>query len=140
MINVVVLEGRITKDIQIRYTQGQNPLAVANFSLAVDRPRRAGQQESQTDFPRIKAFGKLAENCEKYTGKGKRVIVRGKVQTASYEDKETKKTVYTTEIVADEIQFIDWNQQTAVEAQPGPIPEENPAEAIIVAEAEDDEF
>lgn len=64
-MNSVVLIGRLTKDPEVRYTTGQEPMAIATFSVAIDRPVRAGQ-EKKTDFPRVTVLGRQAENCERY--------------------------------------------------------------------------
>lgn len=108
-MNSVVLIGRLTRDPEVRYTGQQ--LAIARFSIAIDRPTRAGQ-EKQTDFPSITVFGKQAENCEKYLIKGRLVAVQGRIQTGSYTNKDGAK-VYTTDVVADRVQFLEWgeNQQ-----------------------------
>ena len=83
-MNSVQLIGRLTRDPEVRYTASQ--MAVATFSVAIDRPTRAGG-ERQTDFPRVTVFGKQAENCEKYLAKGRRVAVEGRIQTGSYQNK-----------------------------------------------------
>lgn len=100
-MNNVVLIGRLTKDPELRYIpESQN--AVATFTVAVDRPF---SKEKQADFIRITVFGKSAENCERYLEKGKMVGVQGRIQTGSYKNKEGA-TVYTTEVVADRVEFL----------------------------------
>jgi single-strand DNA-binding protein len=101
-MNNVVLIGRLTKDPELRYIP-QSETAVANFTLAVDRPL---SKEKTADFIRIVAFGKTAELCEKYISKGRQVGISGRIQTGSYKDKEGK-TVYTTEVYADRVEFLD---------------------------------
>lgn len=103
-MNSVVLIGRLTRDPELRYTTSQ--MAVATFSLAIDRPVRAGK-ERETDFPRITVFGKQAENCEKYLAKGRMAAVQGRLQTGSYTNKDGAK-VYTTDVVADRVEFLEW--------------------------------
>ena len=98
-MNSVVLIGRLTRDPELRYTTSQ--MAVATFSLAIDRPVRAGK-ERETDFPRVTVFGKQAENCEKYLAKGRMAAVQGRLQTGSYTNKDGA-TVYTTDVVADRV-------------------------------------
>ena len=95
-MNSVVLIGRLTRDPELRYTAGTQ-MAVATFTLAIDRPVRAGG-ERQTDFPRVTVFGKQAENCERYLDKGRQVAVQGRIQTGSYKT-QTGETRYTTEVV-----------------------------------------
>lgn len=122
-MNSVVLIGRLTRDPEMRYTAGTQ-MAVATFTVAIDRPVRAGG-EKQTDFPRVTVFGKQAENCEKYLAKGRLVGVQGSLQTGSYTDKDGK-TVYTTDVIANRVEFLEWGdrQQTAAEPnqQPSDVP------------------
>lgn len=98
--------GRLTKDPEIRYTSGAEPTAVATFTLAVDRPG----QKKEADFPRITVFGKQAETCEKYLKKGRMAAISGRIQTGSYKDKNGD-TVYTTDVVASRVEFLDWGDQ-----------------------------
>ena len=106
-MNSVALIGRLTRDPEIRYTGDQ--MAIATFSIAIDRPpRRDGTRE--TDFPRITVFGRQAENCEKYLKKGRMVGVTGRIQTGSYTNKNGDK-VYTTDIVADRVEFLEWGDR-----------------------------
>ncbi len=107
-MNSVVLIGRLTRDPELRYSSGSQ-MAIAKFSIAVDRPQRAGR-EKETDFPRITVFGKQAENCEKYLAKGRLVGIQGRLQTGSYQDKDGK-TVYTTDVVADRVEFLEWGDR-----------------------------
>lgn len=116
-MNSVILIGRLTKDPEVRYTAG-NQMAVATFPVAVDRPVKAGA-EKQTDFPRVTVFGKQAENCEKYLGKGRMVAIQGRLQTGSYEDKDGKK-VFTTDVVADRVEFLDRGDNKANNSEPIP--------------------
>lgn len=106
-MNNVILIGRLTRDPELRYTTSQ--MAVATFTLAIDRPTKA-DREKETDFPRIKAFGKTAENCEKYLAKGRMVAVQGSLQTGSYEDKDGKR-VYTTDVIANRVEFLEWGDR-----------------------------
>ena len=111
-MNNVQLIGRLTRDVELRYTQGTEPMAVATFTLAINRQ---GKKE-QADFPRIIVFGKQAENCEKYLAKGRRVAVEGRLQTGSYQNKNGD-TVYTTDVVANRIEFLDWGDRSQGESQ-----------------------
>ena len=108
-MNNVILIGRLTRDPELRYTSGTQ-MAVASFTVAIDRPVRAGG-EKQTDFPRVTVFGKQAENCEKYLAKGRLVGVQGRLQTGSYTNKDGA-TVYTTDVVADRVEFLEWGDRT----------------------------
>lgn len=107
-MNSVVLIGRLTRDPEIRYT-ASTQMAVATFTVAIDRPVRAGG-DKQTDFPRVTVFGKQAENCEKYLAKGRLVGIQGRLQTGSYQNKDGV-TVYTTDVVADRVEFLEWGDR-----------------------------
>ena len=107
-MNSVVLIGRLTRDPEIRYT-ASTQMAVASFTVAIDRPVRAGG-EKQTDFPRVTVFGKQAENCERFLAKGRLVGVQGRLQTGSYTNKDGA-TVYTTDVVADRVEFLEWGDR-----------------------------
>ena len=104
-MNVVILMGRLTRDPEIRYTQGPEPLAIARYTLAVDRKRRQGQ-EASADFINCVAFGSKAEFTEKYFRKGTKIAIQGHIQTGSYTDKNGNR-VYTTDIVIDEHEFAE---------------------------------
>ena len=99
-MNKVFLMGRLTRDAEIRYTEN-NAMAIAKFSLAVDRIKR-----DEADFISCVAFGKTAEFIEKYITKGTKVVVEGRWQTGSYDNKEGKK-VYTNDCVVDHIEFAE---------------------------------
>ena len=101
-MNKIILMGRLTRDPEVRYTTSQ--MAVATFSLAVDRPVRSGE-EKKADFIRITCFGKTAELVERYMSKGRQVAVQGRIQTGSYQNKDGQ-TVYTTDVVADRVEFL----------------------------------
>ena len=107
-MNSVVLIGRLTRDPEVRYIS-ENQMAVATFTLAIDRPVRAGQ-EKKTDFPRITVFGRQAENCERFLAKGRLVGIQGRIQTGSYTNKDGQ-TVYTTDVVADRVEFLEWGDK-----------------------------
>lgn len=109
-MNNCSLIGRITREIEVRYTTGNNPIAVARFSIAIDRPVKSGG-EKQTDFPNIVVFGKQAESLERYMGKGRLIGVQGRIQTGSYTNKDGKK-VYTTEVVANNVEYLDWGKDS----------------------------
>lgn len=98
-MNQVIIIGRLTKDPETRY--GTSGTAIAKFSVAVDRIGK----DAGADFIPVKVFGKTAENCERYLGKGSQVGVSGRIQTGSYEKKDGTK-VYTTEVVADRVEFL----------------------------------
>lgn len=103
--------GRLTKDIELRYTNGAEPMAVANFSVAIDD---GYGENKRTNFIPVVVFGKQAENCEKFLSKGRLVGVTGKIQTGSYEKADGTK-VYTTDVIADRVDFIDWGDKQQAE-------------------------
>ena len=104
-MNKVILMGRLTRDPEVRYSQGESSLAIARFTLAVDR-RFKRQGESDADFISCVAFGKTAEHAEKYYRQGLKIAVVGRIQTGSYTNKEGQK-VYTTEVVIEESEFAE---------------------------------
>lgn len=112
-MNTVNLIGRLTRDIEVRYTESGT--AVASFAIAIDRPpRQDGNKE--TDFPRVIVFGKTAENCAKFLKKGLLVGVEGRIQTGSYTNREGQ-TIYTTDVVANRVEFLEWRDDKNASAQ-----------------------
>lgn len=106
-MNTAIYTGRLTKDPEIRYTQGENPMCVASFTVAVDRRHKStNNNEPQADFIPCKCFGKMAEFVEKYLRKGIKVEVKGSTQTGFYTNRDGVK-VYTWETVLDEVQFAE---------------------------------
>ena len=105
-MNKAILMGRLTRDPEVRYTQGENQLAIARFTLAVDRRFNRNGDENTADFIPCVSFGKTAEFAEKYLRKGTKVAVTGRIQTGSYTNKDGVK-VYTTEVVVEEQEFAE---------------------------------
>ena len=104
-MNKVILIGRLTRDPEVRYSQGENALAIARYTLAVDRRfKRPGEPEA--DFINCVAFGKSAEFAEKYLKQGTKMAITGRIQTGSYTNKEGQK-VYTTDVVVEEQEFAE---------------------------------
>ena len=104
-MNKVILMGRLTRDPEVRYSAGENALAIARYTLAVDRRfRREG--EATADFISCVVFGRGAEFAEKYLRQGLRIVVSGRIQTGSYTNREGQK-VYTTEVVVEEQEFAE---------------------------------
>ena len=99
-MNISILIGRLTKDVELRYT-ANTQAAVSAFNLAVDRP-----SSDDTDFILCKVFGKTAENLEKYCHKGSKIGVQGRIQVDSYEDMNGDKK-FITMVLADRIEFLD---------------------------------
>ncbi|HOO67795.1 MAG TPA: single-stranded DNA-binding protein [Bacilli bacterium] len=109
-MNKVILIGRLTKDPDLRYTPSNVP--AVNFTLAVNRNFTNQNGERQADFINIVVWRKQAENVKKYITKGSQVAVEGRIQTRNYDDKDGKK-VYVTEVVADNVQFLESKGQRA---------------------------
>jgi single-strand DNA-binding protein len=105
-MNKAILMGRLTRDPEVRYSQSDTSMAIARFSLAVDRRFQKNSDGQTADFINIVAFGKLGEFSEKYLHKGTKVALEGRIQTGSYTNKDGVK-VYTTEIVAENIEFAE---------------------------------
>lgn len=111
-MNSVNITGRLVRDPELKYTQSQ--MAVCSFTLAVDKGLSRDKREEMesagkptADFPRIMVWGKQAENVSRYLSKGSQCAVIGRIQTGSYQDRETGKTIYTTDIIADRVEFLD---------------------------------
>lgn len=104
-MNKVIEIGRLTKDPEVRYTAGDNSMAIARYTLAVDR-RFTRENEQSADFIPCVAFGKAAEFAEKYFRKGTKIAVTGRIQTGSYTNKDGQK-VYTMEVVIEEQEFAE---------------------------------
>ena len=104
-MNKVILMGRLTRDPDVRYSQGENATAVARYTLAVDRRfRRDGDQTA--DFIGCVAFGRQAEFAEKYLRQGTKIAITGRIQTGSYTNRDGQK-VYTTDVVVEEQEFAE---------------------------------
>lgn len=104
-MNKVILMGRLTRDPEVRYSQGEKSTAVARFTMAVDRRfKREGEQNA--DFIGCISFGKSAEFAEKYFRQGTKVLISGRIQTGSYTNKDGNK-VYTTDVVVEEQEFAE---------------------------------
>lgn len=115
-MNKIILMGRLTKDIECRYTQTSNTL-VASFNLAVNRRFTKQGEERQADFINIVAWGKLGEFCSKYFKKGQQVGIIGRLQTRTWEDDNGVKR-YVTEVVAEEAYFADSKRDDAASNDP----------------------
>lgn len=105
-MNNVILMGRLTRNPEVRVSQGAEPMTIARFTLAVDRKYAKKDSEDKADFISIVVFGKKAEFTEKYLHQGTKVVVEGRIQTGSYTNKDGNK-VYTTDVVAEDIEFAE---------------------------------
>ena len=130
-MNKVILIGRLTKDVELKYTQTNNT-AVASFSLAVSRRFVKPGEERQADFFNIIAWNKLAETISKYLFKGNQVTISGRLETRSWDDENGKKH-YVTEVIAEEVDFIETkNRQNndAILNSPVPVTSEDISDFI----------
>ena len=132
-MNKVILMGRLTRDPEIRYSQGERSTAVARYSLAVNRTfKRDGEPDA--DFINCVAFGRQAEFAEKYFHKGIRIVITGRIQTGSYTNKDGVK-VYTTDIIVEEQEFAESKaaaeNHTAASPAPQPAPQQNQADGFM---------
>lgn len=127
-MNKVILMGRLTRDPEVRYSQGENAMAIARYSLAVDRRSRRDEGDT-ADFPNCVAFGRSAEFAEKYLRKGTKILVEGRLQTGSYTNKDGVK-VYTTEVIVEQQEFAESknaNQDGGSSYSSAPAPASQPA-------------
>ena len=124
--------GRLTRDPEVRYSQGENSSAIARYTLAVDRrSRRNNDGEQSADFINCVAFGRAAEFAEKYFRQGLKVIVTGRIQTGSYTNKDGQK-VYTTDVFIEEQEFAEsksnqGNNSSSAASVAKPTPNPNPS-------------
>ena len=118
-MNSVALIGNLTRDPEIRY--GKDELAIASFSIAINRPRKKDVEETTADYPRITVFGAQAENCGKFLHKGSKVGITGRIQTGSYTNKNGDK-VYTTDVVAERVEFLSSASHTEQATPQNPLP------------------
>lgn len=113
-MNNVNIIGRLTKDVNVRATNSGT--SVASFTVAVDRGKDKDGNDRGADFISCIAFGRTADNLERFSGKGLRVAVTGHIQTGSYEKDGGK--VYTTDVIADRLEFIDWKHSNGQQEAP----------------------
>ncbi len=116
MLNRIVLIGNLTRDPELRYTPA-NGVAVATFTLAVNRRFAQQGQQRETDFIPVVVWRNQAENCAKFLGKGSQVAVEGRLQIRSYEDRKGQKRT-VAEVVADNVQFLDSREKRSFGSAP----------------------
>lgn len=125
-MNKVILIGRLTRDPDVRYSQGEQSTAVARFTLAVDRRFKRDGDQQTADFISCVAFGKTGEFIERYCHQGTKLVVEGRIQTGSYTKQDGTK-VYTTDVVAENVEFAESkaaasnNESTFQAARPEPV-------------------
>ena len=118
-MNKVILMGRLTRDPHISFSTGENPMAIARYTLAVDRRRKSDGGEQTADFISCVAFDKAAEFAEKYLHQGTKIAIIGRIQTGSYTNREGQK-VYTTDVVIEEQEFAESkNSSSSRRPEPG---------------------
>ena len=122
-MNKIILMGRLTRDPEVRYSQGENSMAIARFSLAVNR-RYKRQGEPEADFFNCTAFGKQAEFVEKYLKQASKILVSGRVQNDNYTNKEGQK-VYSVQIIVEEIEFAESKGNSDAGTQQATPPDNN---------------
>ena len=128
-MNKVILMGRLTRDPEVRYSQGgENSLAIARYTLAVDRRFKRNGDDQTADFIGCVAFGRNAEFAEKYFHQGTKLVVTGRIQTGSYTNRDGQK-VYTTEVVVEDQEFAESksSRDGAAYYPPKPTPSSAPA-------------
>ncbi|GLC83089.1 single-stranded DNA-binding protein [Lacrimispora brassicae] len=120
-MNRVILMGRLTRDPDVKYSQGERTMAVTRYTLAVDRRGRRNQEgnEQTADFINCVAFDRTGEFAEKYFHQGMRILISGRIQTGSYTNKEGVK-VYTTDIIVEEQEFADRKNTSSDNSRPAP--------------------
>lgn len=117
-MNKVILMGRLTRDPEVRYSQGQNSTAIARYTLAVDRKFKDANGNTGADFISCVAFGKAGEFAEKYFKKGTKIAIEGRLQSGSYTDKNGNK-VYTTDVIIESQEFAE-SKNSSGSSQPDP--------------------
>ncbi len=126
-MNKVLLMGRLTRDPEVRYSQGENATAIARYSLAINR-KFVREGEQTADFINCVAIGKPGEFAEKYLRKGMKIVVTGRIQTGSYTNREGVK-VYTTDVFVEEQEFAESKNSAENNNNGGSAPENRPAPA-----------
>ena len=123
-MNKVILMGRLTRDPEVRYSQGEQSTAIARYTLAVDRRFRRDGDTQTADFINCVAFGRQGEFADKYLRKGIKIAITGRIQTGSYTNKDGQK-VYTTDVVVEEQEFAE--SKAASENNGGFAPADRPS-------------
>lgn len=128
-MNKVILMGRLTRDPEVRYSQGESSLAIARYTIAVDRRFKRDGDQQTADFITCVSFGKTAEFAEKYYRQGTKVLVTGRIQTGSYTNKDGQK-VYTTEVVVEEQEFAESKAAASESGSFGQTARPEPSQAV----------
>lgn len=128
-MNKVILMGRLTRDPEVRYSQGENATAIARYTLAVDRRFTRNNDDQTADFINCVAFGRSGEFAEKYLHKGTKIAITGRIQTGSYTNKDGVK-VYTTDVVVEDQEFAESKNASAGDGGYAPAPRTESAPAV----------
>ena len=129
-MNKVILMGRLTRDAEVRYSQGDSSTAVARFSLAVDRRFKRDGDDQTADFINCVAFGRTGEFMERFGRKGTKFLVEGRIQTGSYTNKDGQR-VYTTDVVVEQVEFAE---SKASGDNSGYVPADRPSPSTAVGD------
>ena len=132
-MNKVILMGRLTRDPEIRYSQGEQSTAVARYTIAVDRRFRRDGDQQTADFINCVAFGRQGEFAEKYFRKGIKIAITGRIQTGSYTNKDGQR-VYTTDVVVEEQEFAESKNAASGNSDGGYRPAERPAPSSAIGD------
>ena len=141
-MNKVILMGRLTRDPEIRYSQGERSMAIARFTLAVDRRRRSGDtgnSEQTADFITCVAFDRQAEFAEKYFHQGTKIVVTGRIQTGSYTNKDGQR-VYTTDVVVEDQEFAEGKTAETGKKRPAAKPNKESSGFMGIPEGLEDDL
>lgn len=133
-MNKVILIGRLTRDPDVRYSQGAEPVSIARYTLAVDRKAKSQDGNREADFINCVAFRRSAEFAEKYLHQGMKIAIVGRIQTGSYTNRDGQK-VYTTDVIVEEHDFCE----KRAEGQPAPASVADPDGFMSVPDDVDDE-
>ena len=120
-MNKTILMGRLTRDPEVRYAANDSGMAIARYTLAVDRRRAAGNDGQSADFINCVAFGKTGEFAEKYFRKGMKILITGRIQTGSYTNQEGQR-IYTTEVIVEDQEFAESKRASEEAAASAPAP------------------
>lgn len=138
-MNKTILIGRLTKDPDIKYTQGEKATAIARYTLAVDRRHTSESSEQTADFIPCVGFGSNGEFAEKYLKKGIKIAVEGRIQTGSYTNKDGVK-VYTTEVVVERQEFVESKNSGSAAAASAPAGDAAGNDGFVAADEDDEEL
>ncbi len=138
-MNKVILLGRLVRDPEVRYTQGEKPIAIARYTIAVERRFKSNNSEQTADFISCEAFGKNGEFAEKYLHKGIKIALTGRIETGSYTNKKGDK-VYTTNVIVEEQEFAESKSASAASTASPADDDDAPIDIPDMDDIEEDEL